>query len=110
MTAQEEFIQYVEELLHAFFPLEKSRLFSGVSLAIEGQKFGIICEDTLYLIIIDMKLQNRYKSEGSSQFAYTRKDKDNPIIIKNWWSVPDYALEQDGALERLVREALLQNL
>jgi TfoX/Sxy family transcriptional regulator of competence genes len=51
--------------------------------------------------VTDDDLQEEYAKRGSTQFSYTRKDKKDSVIIKNWWSVPDEAMDNGEEMVRL---------
>ncbi|MBL4644512.1 MAG: TfoX/Sxy family protein [Candidatus Pacebacteria bacterium] len=108
MSAQSEFTEYVLELLEPLNGLTTARMFGGVLLKVEGEQLGVLFGDTVYFKVKEAKLQERYKGEGSKQFTYTRKDKKDPVVIKNWWSVPEYAMDSSSELVRLAEEILVQ--
>ncbi len=108
MATSEEFSGYILDLLESVGEVECKRMFSGVLLKVAGRQLGIIIDDILYFKVVDFKLQNKYKDAGSSQFSYVRKDKTQPVVIKNWWSVPDFALDNPQELVILAEEVLAQ--
>ncbi len=108
MSATEEFKEYVLELLEPLNGLTTARMFGGVLLKVDGQQLGVLFSNTVYFKVKDSKLQERYKSEGSKQFTYARKDKKDPVVIKNWWSVPEYAMDNSEEMVRLAEEVLGQ--
>lgn len=110
MSATEEFKEYVLELLEPLNGLTTARMFGGVLLKVDGQQLGVLFSNTVYFKVKDLKLQERYKSEGSKQFTYTRKDKKDPVVIKNWWSVPEYAMDNSEEMVRLAEEVLEQEM
>lgn len=108
MSASKEFIEYVLDLLKPLGEIRTSRMFSGVLLKVGNKQLGVLLSDTLYFKVIDEKLQKKYKSEGSKQFTYTREDKKDPVVIKNWWSVPDSAMDTSEEIVQLAEEVLRQ--
>jgi hypothetical protein len=44
----------------------------------------------------------------SDPFEYDRKDRESPVRIRTWWSVPEEVLEDQGQLAALAYEVLLQ--
>lgn len=108
MSASKEFVEYVLELLEPLGEIKTSRMFGGVLFKVGTVQLGVLFGDTLYFKVTDEALQERYKSDGSKQFMYTRKDKKDPIIIKNWWSVPDSALDSSEEIVQLAEEVLEQ--
>lgn len=106
MSASNEFVEYVLDLLSPLEGITTSRMFGGVLLKVEGKQLGVLFRDTVYFKVTDAQLQKRYKSEGSKQFTYTRKDKKDPVVIKNWWSVPDRAMDNSEEFVQLAEEVL----
>lgn len=106
MKVSDEFIEYVLELLDPLGEIEVSRMFGGALLKVDGVQLGILISDTLYFKITDRELQRRVKYEGSSQFTYHRKDKKEPVVIKNWWSVPERMMDTSEELVLLAEEVL----
>ena len=106
MPTTPEYTSYILDLLSPLGNIEVKRMFSGALLSVEGKQLGIIIEDTLYFKVLNSEVQKRYESEGAKQFSYTRKDKKDPVIIKNWWSAPEDALENSEELVTLAREVL----
>lgn len=108
MSASKEFVEYVLDLLEPLADIQTSRMFGGVLLKVEGKQLGVLFGDTLYFKVTDLALQEKYKKEGSKQFTYTRKDKKDPVIIKNWWSVPENAMDSSEEIVHLAEEVLEQ--
>ncbi|XKT75086.1 MAG: TfoX/Sxy family protein [Patescibacteria group bacterium UBA2103] len=106
MSASEEFTQYILDLLSPLGNIEVKRMFGGALLKVSGKQLGVIINDQLYFKVLNSEVQKRYESEGSTQFSYTRKDKKEPIIIKNWWSVPEEIIERREDLIALAEESL----
>jgi DNA transformation protein len=109
MSVSKEYVEYILDLLSPLGQVETSRMFSGVLLKIRGRQLGILFAERLYFKVIDTALQEKYRVNGSLQFSYKRKDKKYPVIIKNWWSVPDEAMDDGEELVRLAQEVLSQN-
>lgn len=108
MSVSKDFVEYVLDLLRPLGEIKTSRMFGGVLLKVGSRQLGMLISDTVYFKVTDLTLQKRYKNEGSTQFTYTRKDKKNPIIVKNWWSVPDRAMDSSEEMVQLAKEVLKQ--
>ncbi len=108
MSASKEFVEYVLELLEPLEGVRTSRMFGGVLLKVEGKQLGVLFGDTLYFKVTDTELQKQFEADGSEQFSYTRKDKKDPVIIKNWWSVPDRVMDSSDELVELAEKVLEQ--
>lgn len=83
-------------------------MFGGVLLKVDSRQLGVLFGETLYFKITDSEFQADLKKQGSQQFTYTRNDKKDPVIIKNWWSVPESALDNSEALVSLAERVLSQ--
>ena len=108
MSASKEFVEYVLDLLQPLGEIKTSRMFGGVLLNVGNKQLGVLFSDAVYFKVTDAKLQKQYRNEGSRQFTYTREDKKDPIIIKNWWSVPDRVMDSSEEIVRLAEEVLGQ--
>ncbi len=106
MSVSKEFVEYILDLLEPIEGIQTSRMFGGVLLKVNDVQLGMLLEDVLYFKVSDPVLQKWYKDEGSEQFTYTRKGKKDPVVIKNWWSVPDRALDSSEEMVRLAEEIL----
>ena len=106
MKVSQEFLEYILDMLAPVGQVTATRMFSGVLLKVDGVQLGILFSETLYFKVTDLELQQEYREKGSVQFTYTRKDKVTPVVIKNWWSVPDEAVDSGEELVRLAQEIL----
>ncbi len=106
MSTTEEFTNYILDLLSPLGNIEVKRMFGGALLKVGNKQLGIIIEDQLYFKVTNSEVQKRYESEGAKQFSYTRKDKKDPVVIKNWWSIPEDAMESGPELVVLAEEVL----
>jgi len=108
MSVSTEFTEYILDLLSPIKGLQTTRMFGGVLLKVDGRQLGILIAETLYFKVTDLALQEKYKNQGSVQFTYMRKDKVEPVVIQNWWAVPEYAMDNGEALRELAEEVLCQ--
>lgn len=108
MSTSAEFTDFILDQLSSLEDLSTSKMFGGVLLKIGNQQLGVIIEDTLYFKVTEPELQIKFQEMDSQQFSYTRKDKIEPVIIKNWWSVPEYILEDRDKLLNLALDAFSQ--
>lgn len=84
MSTSSEYTKYILEIL-SDFDIETRKMFGGVLLKADDKQLGIILgSDALYFKAVDLELQKKLALEGSEQFTYTRKDKKEPVVIKNW--------------------------
>ncbi len=109
VSTSEEFTDYVLDQLSSVGIIQTSRMFGGVLLKVNNKQLGVIINDTLYFKAKEPELQKKFEEMDSEQFQYTRKDKEEPVLIKNWWSTPEEFLENREELVALAHEVLLQN-
>lgn len=108
MATSQEYIEHITDMLSPVGFIEHSRMFGGALLKVEGKQLGVILLDTLYFKVVDPELQEKWKAMGSSQFIYTRKDKTKPVVIQNWWQVPDAYMDDEQGLVELAEVVLEQ--
>ncbi len=108
MSVSKEFVAYILDLLQPLGDIQMSRMFGGAVMKVGNTQLGVLFQDKVYFKVIDIKLQERYKKEGSQQFTYTRKDKKDRVVIKNWWSVPEGAMDNSEEMVKLAKEILQQ--
>lgn len=108
MGTSAEFTDYVLDQLASVGVIQTSKMFSGVLLKVNNKQLGIIIMDTLYFKVKEPELQKQFESMDSEQFSYQRKDIEAPVVIKNWWSVPEETLENREEVVALAHEVLLQ--
>lgn len=108
MSTSEEFTDYVLDQLSPVGVILTSKMFGGVLLKVNNKQLGVIIEDTLYFKVKEPELQKRFEEMDSEQFEYTRKDKEEPVVIKNWWSVPEEVLENRDEIVGLAYDVLMQ--
>jgi DNA transformation protein len=103
-----EFVEYALDQLAPIGVIHTSKMFGGVLLKVNNKQLGVIMMDTLYFKVKEPELQKKFHSMDSEQFEYSKKDSEEPIVVKNWWSVPEEALEDKKVLIGLAHEVLLQ--
>lgn len=108
MATTDEFTDYVLDQLASVGVIQTSRMFSGTVLKVDNKQLGVVLMDTLYFKVKEPELQQRFRAMDSERFEYDRKDREEPVVIKNWWSVPEEVLEDREAVVALAYEVLLQ--
>ena len=108
MSTSEEFTDYVLDQLAPVGVIKTSKMFGGVLLKVYNRQLGVIIMDTLYFKVKEIELQEKFEKMGSERFTYDRKDRKEPVVIKNWWSVPEESLENREEIVGLAYEVLLQ--
>jgi len=108
MATSPEFTDYVIDQLSSVGVVLTSKMFGGVLLKIDNKQLGVIIDDTLYFKVKEPELHKKFTLMDSDPFEYDRKDRENPVRIRTWWSVPEEVLEDHRALAGLAYEVLLQ--
>jgi len=108
MNISNDFVEYVLDLLEPLGEVNTSRMFGGVLMKVNGKQLGVLFGDTVYFKVINKTTQEQYKAQGSRQFTYTRNDKKDPVIIRNWWSVPGSAMDNSDEIVKLAKKVLEQ--
>jgi len=108
MSTSQEFTNYVLDQLEAVGVMQTSKMFGGVLLKVDNKQLGVIIDDTLYFKVKEPELHKKFTQMDSDPFEYDRKDRENPVRIRSWWSVPEEILEDRGELLALAYEVLLQ--
>jgi len=103
-----ELVGHILDLLEPLGNISTSRMFGGVLFKVENKQLGVLFEEVLYFKVVNTDLQEEYKNNGSKQFTYTRKGKKDPIVIKNWWSVSDSAMDNSEEIVLLAERVLDQ--
>lgn len=108
MAASREFTDYVLDQLESVGVILTTKMFGGILLKVENKQLGIIIDDVLYFKVKEPELHQKFTQMESDPFEYDRKDRENPVRIRSWWSVPDDILEDRSQLVALAYEVLLQ--
>jgi len=108
MRTAREFSTYVLDQLAPVGVIQTSHMFGGVLLKVNNKPLGVILSDTLYFKVRELELEEKFLAMDSQQLKYVRKDKDGPLVIQNWWSIPEEILENKKELVGLAYEVLLQ--
>lgn len=108
MAVSEEYLEYIKEMLEGTGDVQTRRMFGGALLTVDQKQLGVVLYEELFFKVTDVALQKRFKKEGSVQFTYTRKDKADPVVIKNWWKVPEQYLDDTEKLLKLAQTVLNQ--
>jgi len=108
MSTSPEYVQYVLDQLGDIGVIQTAKMFGGVMLKVDNKQLGIVLNDTLYFRVKETELREKFTALDSEQFEYLREDTLDPVVVKNWWSVPQETLEHKQALVGLAYEVLLQ--
>ena len=102
MPVDDEYLDYLKDLLDWVPGLRAKRMFGGIGLYSDSGIFAIVDQSSLYLKADDHNL-DLYRDNGAEQFTYQSGGKTRRM---NYWSVPAAVLEDAGQLENWVRSAM----
>ena len=108
MATSPEFTDYILDQLESVGVIVTSKMFGGVLLKVDNKQLGVIIQDVLYFKVKEPELHLKFTQMESDPFEYDRKDREAPVRIRSWWSVPDDILEDREQLVALAYEVLLQ--
>jgi len=108
MSTSDEYVEHILDQLSSVGVIQTSKMFGGVLLKVDNKQLGVIIKDTLYFKVKETELQEKFKELDSEQFEYEKENVAEPVVVKNWWSVPAETIENREELVGLAYEVLLQ--
>jgi DNA transformation protein len=102
MSSDDDFIEYVKELLAPTGRPRARKMFGGCGIYLDETIVGIVAEGRLYLKIDD-ETKPRFAAAGSAPFVY---DANGEAVEMSYWTVPDEALESAEEMAPWARLAL----
>lgn len=96
-----EFIDHVRDLLAPFAQCTMRAMFGGHGVYREGQIFGILIDDRLYLKAGSSD-HSRLTAAGCAPFVYRDGKRE---IAMSYWSVPDEAMDSPADMLPWARSA-----
>jgi DNA transformation protein len=93
---QNEFVDYVRDLLGPFGPISVRFMFGGYSLYKDGLVFGLIADQELYFKA-DEEAVKFFKEAGSEQFTYESRGKK---IKMSYWKVTSEVIDNQEIMKR----------
>lgn len=91
---QNEFLEYILELLEPSGGITSCRMFGGYAIRKNGLPIALIFQDEIYLKVDDSN-RSAYKAMDSRPFTYEKGGKT--IVVSNW-KVPIEILEDSEQL------------
>lgn len=95
MAADQEYIEYLLDLLEPIGRVESGRFFGGTGLTCDSVQFGMVMGTTLYFVVDDSTRPD-YEAAGMSPFSYSTKKRE--VLVKRYYEVPVEILEDREAL------------
>ena len=91
MVRQNEFVNYLLELLPAFGNVSAKALFGGHGIYRDGLIFGVVIDDTFYLKADEIN-RGQFDARGLAPFVYESKSKGKQVSL-GYYQCPADALE-----------------
>ena len=96
MSAQNEFVNYLLELLRPFGDVASRAMFGGHGIYREGLIFGIVFDDAFYLKT-DAVNRGEFEERGLGPLVYESKSKGKSLSL-GYYQCPEDALESAGLM------------
>jgi DNA transformation protein len=90
MSPLSSFAQHAVDLLAGVGPVKARSMFGGYGLSLDGISIGLIDKDRLYLRVDDQS-RPQFEAAGSAAFIYPSKN--GPMTMKNYWAIPEDAVD-----------------
>ena len=103
MSADPDFISFIEEQLEPLGPLAAGRFFGGHAFKQDGAQFAMVMGNTLYLRVDD-ETRPGFREENSEPFSYTTKR--GRVIVDSYYAAPERLMDDPGDLVAWAREAI----
>ncbi len=103
MSASQEFIEYVRELLLPLGELKDGKFFGGFAFKSGSKQFAMIMGNTLYFCVND-QTRKKYVALGMEPFSYSTKN--GRVTVKKYYSVPGELFEYNEKLIAWANEAI----
>ena len=91
MVRQNEFVNYLLELLQVFGNVSAKALFGGHGIYRDGLIFGVVIDDTFYLKADEIN-RGQFDACGLVPFVYESKSKGKQVSL-GYFQCPEDALE-----------------
>ena len=91
MARQNEFVNYLLELLQAFGNVSTKALFGGHGIYRDGLIFGVVFDDTFYLKADEIN-RGQFDARGLVPFVYESNSKEKQVSL-GYFQCPEDALE-----------------
>jgi DNA transformation protein len=102
MPVSSAYVEYVLEQIARTGRVTSRRMFGGVGIYSDGQFFGLIADDALYLKVGD-ETRPEYEARGMTPF---RPYEDRPEVSMSYYTVPVDILDDAEELVTWARRAV----
>ena len=101
MTVQNEFVEYLIDLLVPLGQVQAKVMFGGFGIYLNDLMFGIVSHDTLYLKTDDRTLPD-FESRELPPFSYQKQGKD---LSLSYYQAPQEAMEDPEEICKWAQDA-----
>ncbi len=98
---ENEFVNYVVELMQLIGPVSAKRMFGGYGIFLEGLMFGLISDSVLYLKV-DKETEREFISKELEAFTYNKKGKEFKM---SYYQAPEEVLEDSEEMSSWANKA-----
>lgn len=96
-------LEWFRELLAPLGPVRARAMFGGHGIYVADEFIAIVVDDVLYLKVDD-ETRTRFEAAGSRPFTYDAGECGE--VAMSYWTAPDEALDDPGAMLPWARLAL----
>ena len=103
MSASNEFVHHVREMLSSIGELSDGKFFGGHALKHGNRQFAMIMGNTLYLRVND-ETRPEFLARGAKPFSYLTKLRR--VEVRTYFAAPEELLESKDMLLAWARKAI----
>lgn len=96
-----EFVNYITELMQSIGPVRSKRMFGGHGLFLDGLMFALISDNVLYFKT-DGASVDQFKSKALPAFSYFKQGKEFKIA---YYQAPEEAMENTDEMNYWANQA-----
>jgi len=101
MARQNEFVDYLLELLRSFGHVTSRAMFGGHGIYKDGLIFGLVIDEAFYLKVDDVN-RGEFDERGLRPFVYHSKSKGKEVSL-GYYQCPEEALESAAVMQDWAR-------
>lgn len=101
MATEDEFVEYLLELLESLGPVSAKKMFGGFGIFLDELMFGLVSKNTFYLKV-DNGNRPDFEAKGLGPFTYQRKNKGYSM---SYYEVPYEAMDEQTELCKWAQKA-----
>ena len=103
MTASNEFIEYVMELLEPIAVMDGGKFFGGFGIKSNSIQFAMIMDNSLYFVVND---ETRPKYEKLKKKPFSYQTKKGTVNVKRYYEVPEDLFDEPDDLIKWAKESI----